>query len=68
MDLQLRDKVVLITGGAKGIGEHTMIPPAPAILNALHDAIGIRVYKTPATPERVRAGILQRGNQGAQHG
>jgi aldehyde oxidoreductase len=54
--------------GAKGIGEHTMIPTAPAILNALHDAIGIRVYKTPATPERVRAGILQRGNQGAQHG
>jgi len=54
--------------GAKGIGEHAMIPTAPAILNALHDAIGIRVYKTPATPDRVRAAILQAGKQGAQHG
>jgi aldehyde oxidoreductase len=35
-----------------------VIPTAPAILNALHDAIGIRVRKVPATPDRVRAAIL----------
>jgi aldehyde oxidoreductase len=44
--------------GAKGIGEQAVIPTAPAILNALHDAIGIRVPKIPATPDRVRAAIL----------
>jgi aldehyde oxidoreductase len=44
--------------GAKGIGEQAVIPTAPAILNALHDAIGVRVRKIPATPDRVRAAIL----------
>jgi aldehyde oxidoreductase len=44
--------------GAKGIGEQAVIPTAPAILNALHDAIGIRVRKVPATPDRVRSAIL----------
>ena len=45
--------------GAKGIGEQAVIPTAPAILNALHDAIGIRLRKIPATPDRVRAAILE---------
>jgi aldehyde oxidoreductase len=44
--------------GAKGIGEQAVIPTAPAILNAIHDAIGVRVRKIPATPDRVRAAIL----------
>jgi aldehyde oxidoreductase len=44
--------------GAKGIGEQSVIPTAPAILNAIHDAIGIRIHKIPATPDRVRAAIL----------
>jgi aldehyde oxidoreductase len=44
--------------GAKGIGEQAVIPTAPAILNALHDAAGIRLRKIPATPDRVRAAIL----------
>jgi CO/xanthine dehydrogenase Mo-binding subunit/aerobic-type carbon monoxide dehydrogenase small subunit (CoxS/CutS family) len=44
--------------GAKGIGEHAMIPTAPAILNAIYDAIGVRIRKIPATPDRVRAAIL----------
>ncbi len=43
--------------GAKGIGEQAVIPTAPAILNALHDAVGIRLRKVPATPDRVRAAI-----------
>jgi aldehyde oxidoreductase len=43
--------------GAKGIGEQAIIPTAPAILNALHDAIGIRIRRIPATPDRVRAAI-----------
>lgn len=39
--------------GAKGIGEPVMIPVAPAILNAIYDAIGVRVKELPVTPERL---------------
>jgi CO/xanthine dehydrogenase Mo-binding subunit/aerobic-type carbon monoxide dehydrogenase small subunit (CoxS/CutS family) len=44
--------------GAKGIGEQALIPTAPAILNAIHDATGVRVRRVPATPDRVRAALL----------
>jgi aldehyde oxidoreductase len=47
--------------GAKGIGEQALIPTAPAIMNAIHDAIGVRIHRVPATPDRVRAAILSRG-------
>ena len=50
--------------GAKGIGEQAVIPTAPAILNAIHDAVGVRIHKTPATPDRVRAAILDQANGG----
>jgi len=53
--------------GAKGIGEQAVIPTAPAILNALHDAVGIRLRKIPATPDRVRAAILAK-QRAAQNG
>jgi aldehyde oxidoreductase len=43
--------------GAKGVGEQALIPTAPAILNALHHAVGIRIRKLPATPDKVRAAI-----------
>jgi len=52
--------------GAKGIGEQAVIPTAPAILNAIHDAIGVRIHKVPATPDRVRAAILAKANGGAR--
>jgi CO/xanthine dehydrogenase Mo-binding subunit len=38
-------------GGAKGIGELPMDGPAPAILNAVHQAIGIDILRLPLTPE-----------------
>jgi CO/xanthine dehydrogenase Mo-binding subunit len=37
--------------GAKGIGELPMDGPAPAILNAIRDAIGADLRRVPATPE-----------------
>lgn len=44
--------------GAKGVGEQALIPTAPAILNAIRHATGVRIRRIPATPERVRAEIL----------
>lgn len=44
--------------GAKGIGEQAVIPTAPAILNAIHDALGVRIRRVPATPDRIRAAVL----------
>lgn len=52
--------------GAKGIGEQAVIPTAPAILNAIHDAVGVRIRKIPATPDRVRAAILAKASGGAR--
>ncbi len=39
--------------GAKGIGEPALTPVAPAIANAVADAIGRRVFELPITPERI---------------
>jgi aldehyde oxidoreductase len=44
--------------GAKGIGEQALIPTAPAIFNAIHHATGVRVTRAPATPDRLRAALL----------
>jgi CO/xanthine dehydrogenase Mo-binding subunit len=43
--------------GAKGVGEPTAVPTAAAILNAIHDAVGVRVASLPATSEKVLAAI-----------
>lgn len=39
--------------GARGVGEPPLIGTPPAILGAIHDAIGIQIRQTPATAERV---------------
>jgi len=43
--------------GATGIGEMTMVSTAPAIINAIYDACGIRIFDLPATPEKIRAAL-----------
>ncbi len=43
--------------GAKGLGEHVLIPTAPALLNAIRHAIGVRPSKLPATPSVVFAAL-----------
>jgi CO/xanthine dehydrogenase Mo-binding subunit/aerobic-type carbon monoxide dehydrogenase small subunit (CoxS/CutS family) len=49
--------------GAKGIGEPALIPTAPAILNAIHDATGVRLRHVPATPDRVRGALKEAGHE-----
>ncbi|MEA1902297.1 MAG: xanthine dehydrogenase family protein molybdopterin-binding subunit [Actinomycetota bacterium] len=39
--------------GARGVGEHTMIPAAPIVANAVKDALGVRITSMPITAEKV---------------
>ena len=50
--------------GAKGIGEPALIPTAPAILNAVHHATGVRLRRLPILPHRVRAALEVEGSHG----
>lgn len=52
--------------GVKGIGEPPIIPTAPAIANAVFDAIGVRLRHNPLTRKRVLAALAEQaiGNQG----
>ncbi len=43
--------------GARGIGEHSVVGVAPAILNAIYDAIGVDLYEIPATPEVIKKAL-----------
>ena len=46
--------------GAKGLGEPVMIPTAPAIMNAIYDAIGVRIKELPATSERILKALQEK--------
>ncbi len=50
--------------GAKSVGEIAINAPIPTIANAIYDAVGIRLTRTPFTPERVLAAL--RGNPSAR--
>jgi CO/xanthine dehydrogenase Mo-binding subunit len=39
--------------GVKGVGEMTANPPIPAIVNAIYNAIGVRITSLPVTPEKI---------------
>ncbi len=50
--------------GAKGLGEHALVPTAAAIANAVAAAAGVRMKRLPITPARLRAALreAQQGN------
>jgi selenium-dependent xanthine dehydrogenase len=45
--------------GAKGVGEITSIPTAPAIANAVFDAVGVRVFSLPVTPAQILSALRE---------
>ncbi len=46
--------------GVKGVGEMTANSPIPAIVNAIHDAIGVWITDLPVTPEKVLRALVER--------
>ena len=52
--------------GARGIGEHTMIPTPAALANAIFDACGIRITALPITAEKVLAALKRRKEASGQ--
>ncbi|HTT73580.1 MAG TPA: xanthine dehydrogenase family protein molybdopterin-binding subunit [Thermoplasmata archaeon] len=72
MPQQMPEVEILLVGdddpegpfGAKEAGEGPLIATLPAIGNALYDAIGVRFYELPITPDRVLRGIDQRRAEG----
>ncbi len=52
--------------GAKGIGEPPLVPTAPAIANAVYDAIGIRFREGPLTRRRVMAALADQGGNAGE--
>jgi carbon-monoxide dehydrogenase large subunit len=49
--------------GARGVGEHPMIPVAPMIANAIDDALGIRLNSMPLTAEKICLTMLERAKK-----
>jgi carbon-monoxide dehydrogenase large subunit len=46
--------------GARGIGEHSVIGPAPSILNAVYDALGVDFFEIPLTPDIIKKAIAEK--------
>jgi carbon-monoxide dehydrogenase large subunit len=47
--------------GARGVGEHSLVPTIPAIANAIYDAVGVRPGSPPFTAEKVYLAMLDAG-------
>lgn len=63
LDFPSTEVIILESGtgvgpfGAKGIGEPALTPAAPAVANAVADALGIRIHELPLTPKRILEAI-----------
>ena len=62
--LLIEDPEPLGPYGAKGIGEPALIPTAPAVLNAVYHAAGVRLRRLPILPHRVREALEAGGSNG----
>jgi xanthine dehydrogenase molybdenum-binding subunit len=46
--------------GAKGIGEPPIVPTAPAVANAVYNAVGVRIKDLPITPEKILKALREK--------
>jgi CO/xanthine dehydrogenase Mo-binding subunit len=46
--------------GAKSVGEAVFVPTAPAIANAIYDAVGVRIKDLPITPGKVLKALKEK--------
>ncbi|MGE4608776.1 MAG: molybdopterin cofactor-binding domain-containing protein, partial [Myxococcota bacterium] len=67
LDLPMIDTVIVEVPnprhpyGVRGVGEAPIVPPIPAIANAIHDATGIRMRKLPMSPPNLLAELTRAG-------
>ena len=47
--------------GARGIGEHPLVPVIAALANAIYDATGVRVTNPPFSAEKIYMALLEAG-------
>ncbi|HLB11477.1 MAG TPA: hypothetical protein VJO15_00810, partial [Dehalococcoidia bacterium] len=52
--------------GAKEVGEGAQLSTVPAIVNAIYDAVGVRVTELPVRPETILRALEERGGNGPQ--
>ena len=63
LDLPMIDTVIVEVPspshpfGVRGVGEANIVPPTPAIANAVYDAVGVRIQDLPITAEKVLAAL-----------
>jgi hypothetical protein len=46
--------------GAKEVGQGPMLPIAPAVANAVYDAVGVRIDEVPITPEKILKALAEK--------
>ena len=46
--------------GVRGVGEVGIVPPLPAVANAIHDAVGVRLTEAPMSPVKVLKALNQK--------
>ena len=69
INAELVDSFEWTTGfGAKSIGECCFIGTAPALQNAIYNAIGIRFYELPITAEKILAALRKKNAGGEEDG
>jgi len=64
-DLEIEQIEIASDGGpygARAIGEMASNCQAPAMINAIHDAVGIFITSLPATPEKVLRAIVEKND------
>ena len=68
LDMPMIDTVIVEVAnpghpfGVRGVGEANIIPPTPAIANALQRAIGTRLFETPMNPVAITAAKSANGS------